>query len=154
MSIKDVTPILNVSDVPTSIAWFESVGWKRAFCWNPSGPIAGGADRNEHGPADFAGVCTEGAQIFLCKDAQGSREKRAPDHACDDNTGAVWMSWWLESRTEVDEMYQLALKLKYEIARPPFDAPWGVREFHLRHPDGHTFRVGADLECAESAAGE
>jgi hypothetical protein len=28
----------------------------------------------------------------------------------------------------------------------PFDAPWNVREFHLRHPDGHIFRVGASLE--------
>jgi len=27
---------------------------------------------------------------------------------------------------------------------PPTDEPWGVREFHLRHPDGHTFRVGAN----------
>jgi len=28
---------------------------------------------------------------------------------------------------------------------PPTDEPWGVREFHLRHPEGHTFRVSAPL---------
>jgi hypothetical protein len=28
----------------------------------------------------------------------------------------------------------------------PTDEPWNVREFHLRHPDGHTFRVSAGLE--------
>ena len=26
---------------------------------------------------------------------------------------------------------------------PPTDEPWGVREFHLRHADGHTFRISA-----------
>ena len=31
-------------------------------------------------------------------------------------------------------------------ARPPTDEPWGVREFHLRHPDGHTFRIGAGMD--------
>jgi hypothetical protein len=24
--------------------------------------------------------------------------------------------------------------------------PWGVREMHLRHPDGHVFRIGKSLE--------
>ena len=31
------------------------------------------------------------------------------------------------------------------VTYPPTDEPWGVREFHLRHPEGHTFRVGAPL---------
>ena len=36
-----------------------------------------------------------------------------------------------------------ALSLGYTITYPPTDEPWGVREFHLRHPDGHMFRVSA-----------
>lgn len=31
------------------------------------------------------------------------------------------------------------------IAWPPTNEPWGVREFHLVHPDDHTFRVSAPL---------
>jgi hypothetical protein len=31
------------------------------------------------------------------------------------------------------------------VSWPPTDEPWGVREFHLRHPDRHTFRVSASL---------
>lgn len=27
---------------------------------------------------------------------------------------------------------------------PPTDEPWGMREFHLVHPDRHTFRVSAE----------
>jgi hypothetical protein len=29
------------------------------------------------------------------------------------------------------------------VTHPPTNEVWGVREFHLRHPDGHTFRVSA-----------
>ena len=31
------------------------------------------------------------------------------------------------------------------VTYPPTNEPWGVREFHLRHPDGHMFRVRAGL---------
>jgi len=47
---------------------------------------------------------------------------------------------------EVDAAYQLALEHGLIVTWPPTDEPWGVREFHLRHPDGHTFRVSAGIE--------
>jgi hypothetical protein len=25
--------------------------------------------------------------------------------------------------------------------------PWNVREMHLRHPDGHVFRVGREIQA-------
>jgi len=56
------------------------------------------------------------------------------------------MSWWLESPTEVDSFYELALQLGIVAPFAPTDMPWNVRECHIRHPDGHTFRVGANLE--------
>jgi len=31
-----------------------------------------------------------------------------------------------------------------EVLRPPRDEPWGPREMHLRHPDGHVFRVSQE----------
>ena len=33
-----------------------------------------------------------------------------------------------------------------EPVTPPADMPWGVREMHVRHPDGHVFRIGTGLE--------
>src|SRR2546425_794423 len=67
----------------------------------------------------------------------------------DDGAGGVWMSWWLESPAEVDAAYQLAMQHGMTVTMPPTDEPWNVREFHLRHPDGHTFRVSAGLEEEE-----
>jgi hypothetical protein len=31
---------------------------------------------------------------------------------------------------------------------PPTDEPWGVREMHIRHPDGHVFRISKGIERA------
>ena len=33
-----------------------------------------------------------------------------------------------------------------DVAWPPTDMPWNVREMHVRHPDGHVFRIGKGLE--------
>ncbi|MGE3109973.1 MAG: hypothetical protein AB7G11_07150 [Phycisphaerales bacterium] len=79
MKINSLSPILNVSDVPASVTWFESLGWSRAFTWNSGGMIPAAALENALGPAHFAGVCADPAlpgqetTVFLCKDAQGAR---------------------------------------------------------------------------------
>jgi hypothetical protein len=28
---------------------------------------------------------------------------------------------------------------------PPVDEPWGVREMHVRHPDGHVLRISRGI---------
>lgn len=50
------------------------------------------------------------------------------------------MSWWVGSPAEVDVVHEQALALGIEVTWPPTDEPWGVRECHIVHPDGHTFR--------------
>jgi len=144
MIVKQVTPILNVVNVPKSLTWFESLGWSISFTWNASGTITNAEYRNAHGEAVFAGVCSNKAEIFLCKDAQGSRGGDIPRHVTHDDSGGVWMSWWLESAAEVDQLYAKVVELEYDAPYSPRDEPWGVREFLLRHPDGHTMRVGAE----------
>lgn len=143
MLVHKVTPILNVSNVPASIAWFEKLGWGCNFTWNDGGMIKHAAPRDEHGDAGFAGISAGMAEIFLCHDGQGSRGGPSPRHTSGDDTGGVWMSWWLSSPAEVDATHARAVELGYEIARLPKTEPWGIHEFHLVHPDGHTFRVSA-----------
>lgn len=148
MSVQSVTPVLNVSNIEASFKWFESLGWQRGFSWNPAGIISGeseAAGSNEHGEATFGSVCSNKAEIFLCLNGQGSRGTILPKHPGDDNTDGVWMSWWLESPAEVDEMHATAKENSMTVTYPPTDEPWGAREFHLRHPDGHMFRVSANL---------
>lgn len=132
MKIQGLTPILNVSNIVETFEWFEKLGWQKGWDWGD--------------PPSFGAVCNGKYEIFLCQNGQGSRGGTMPQFVGDDETGGVWMSWWLESPAAVDEAYQLATQQGLIVTMPPTDEPWNVREFHLRHPDGHMFRVGAGLE--------
>lgn len=132
MKVQDVTPILNVSSLPESFAWFEKLGWRKHW---------------EHGdPPTFGAVISDNTEIFLCQNCQGARGGTMPQEPWDNQSGGTWMTWWLESLADVDAAYELALKLGVPAPWPPTDMPWNVRECHIRHPDGHTFRVSARLE--------
>ncbi|MGO1070428.1 bleomycin resistance family protein [Lysobacter sp. CA199] len=130
MYAKAITPILNVSDMQQSFDWFEKLGWKKCWDWGE--------------PATFGGVGSGECEIFLCLNGQGGRGHgghRAtfgPD--CDEagETG-VWMSIWVD---DVDAVHRHCLEQGIDVAWPPTDMPWRVREMHVRHPDGHVFRIG------------
>jgi uncharacterized glyoxalase superfamily protein PhnB len=136
---------LNVSSIGQSFEWFETLGWKRGFSWNEGGIIGEAAPSNEHGAAGFGSVCSGQATIFLCVNAQGSRGTLMPQFPGDDATDGVWMSWWMESPADVDALHAVALAHGMTVTYPPTNEPWGVREFHLRHPDGHMFRISAGI---------
>ncbi len=133
MDAKGITPILNVSDIQQSFVWFEKLGWQKGWDWgNPPG---------------FGGVCSGNSEIFLCLNGQGGRGKG-------NNTGTfgqvngetadqgVWLSIWVD---DVDTVHQHCLEQGIEILHDPEDMPWNVREFHVRHPDGHVFRISCGL---------
>ena len=148
MAVRSVTPVLNVSSVGESFAWFEALGWRRGFSWNQAGLIGdetNAAGANEHGEAGFGSVCSGAATIFLCCGGQGSRGTIMPRFPGDDETDGVWMTWWMDSPADVDRLHSIALEKGMTVTYPPTDEPWGVRECHLRHPDGHMFRVSAGL---------
>jgi predicted lactoylglutathione lyase len=132
MNILGVTPILNVSNLRETFSWFESLGWRKHW---------------EHDdPPTFGAVISGDTEIFLCQNCQGARGGSLPRQAWDNQAGSTWMSWWLESPAAVDAAYARALELGISAPWPPTDMPWNVRECHIRHPDGHTFRVSARLE--------
>ena len=148
MSVKNITPVLNVSSIDQSFKWFEALGWSRGFSWNDGGFIGSGSEAlsaNEQGEAGFGSVCSGKAEIFLCCGAQGARGTILPKFPGDDQTDGVWMSWWMESPADVDRLHAIAMEKGMTVTYPPTNEPWGVREFHLRHPDGHMFRVSAGI---------
>jgi catechol 2,3-dioxygenase-like lactoylglutathione lyase family enzyme len=126
---KGLTPILNVSDIQESFAWFERLGWKKHWDWGH--------------PPTFGAVHSGHVEIFLCHDGQGGRSKRPlpPIIGFDGYDAAdpsVWMSIWVE---DVDAVHRHCVEQNLEIVWPPTDMPWNVREMHVRHPDGHVFRI-------------
>ena len=117
MRFTEVVPILNVSDVAASLEWFARLGWSVGFTWSPPG----------HSELSFAGVTAGGLRIFLCLDGQGGRGEHG-----------AWMALWVD---DVDEVAGVCEREGIEIVSGPEDKPWGVRELHVRHPDGHVLRV-------------
>ena len=135
MEAKGLTPILNVSDIAGTFAWFEKWGWKKLWDWGT--------------PPTFGAVGSgKDACIFLCQGAQGGQGRgantttfqRDGDEKADKG---VWMSVWVE---DVDEMHRHCVAAALDVTFPPTDMPWNVREMHLRHPDGHVFRVSRGFE--------
>jgi uncharacterized glyoxalase superfamily protein PhnB len=107
-----VTPILNVSDFAASMAYYTE---KLGFrkAWDWGDP------------PDFGCVIRDGIEIFFCLNGQGQ--------------SGTWMSIFVDDANALHE----EMKAKgAKIVMPLTDEPWGMREFHVEDPDGHTFRFG------------
>ncbi|MBS0197269.1 MAG: VOC family protein [Planctomycetes bacterium] len=150
MRTNGITPILNVSDVGASLRWFRAIGWRACWSYNDGGMIEGGADGNEHGPANFAAVApAEGdVEIFLCRGGQGSRGNIEDDCNEAGAPSGTWMSWWVP---DVDAAHAEAEAGGAEVIWPPTDEPWGCRECRIRHPDGHVFRLSGPCKSGHEA---
>jgi len=121
MKAELVVPVLNVSSIEQSFAWFAKLGWQRGFAWDP-----------EPGAAPvFGSVQCEDCEIFLCLDRQGGRGEHG-----------AWMSVWVD---DVDAVHERCLREGLEVTRGPVDEIWHVRECHVRHPDGHILRISRAL---------
>ena len=125
MDAQAATPILNVSDMTESFAWFERIGWRKLWDWGE--------------PPGFGAVGSGKVEIFLCHDGQGGRglgsNKRTFSEELETDRGC-WMSIWV---TDVDAIHKACVENDIDITMPPGNMPWGVREMHIRHPDGHVF---------------
>jgi catechol 2,3-dioxygenase-like lactoylglutathione lyase family enzyme len=131
MKVQGLTPILNVSNLEASFAWFEKLGWQKNWAWGD--------------PGGFGCVRNQKSEIFLCVNGQGSRGGPMPRHVWDDDTGGTWMTWWVDTLADVDGAHELARQQGVTVTLAPMNMEWNVRECHLRHPDGHTFRVSCGL---------
>lgn len=132
-----LTPILNVSNIGDSFAWFEKLGWEKSWDWGS--------------PPDFGGVCSGTCEIFLCLNGQGGRGKSNVAQTFgpggdDSAEKGVWMSIWVD---DVDAWHRRCVEQGLDVTWPPNDMPWGVREMHVRHPDGHVFRFSRGIDEGE-----
>lgn len=135
MNIQCITPILNISDFNQTTYWFEKLGWVKKWDWGA--------------PPTFGCIASGNSEIFICLNGQGGRGKGKNTGTFNEKNGetadqGVWLSIWTDN---VDEIYTLCLEHKIEVLHAPENMPWNVRELHIRHPDGHVFRISQDLPC-------
>ena len=132
--IERVTPILNVSNIQESFAWFEKLGWQKSWDWGD--------------PPNFGGVCSGEFEIYLCENAQGGRGKgpaKATFGPRGDEAGDKG-AWMMIAVDDVEAVHERCVAHGLEITWPPTDMPWNMREMHVRHPDGHVLRIGEGRE--------
>ena len=132
MLVHCVNPILNVSNIAESFEWFQKWGWKRLWDWGTFGAVGAGM-----------------SEIFLCQGGQGGFGKGANTNTFGPNGDqqadkGVWMSVFVD---DVDEVHKQCMAEGLDVTFAPADMPWNVREMHVRHPDGHVFRVSQGLEA-------
>jgi catechol 2,3-dioxygenase-like lactoylglutathione lyase family enzyme len=129
---KDLNPILNVSDIRQSFDWFEKLGWKKLWDWGD--------------PPTFGSVGSGKFALFLCQNGQGGRGKselKTTKNSGEMADKGVWMSIWVN---DVEAVHRHCLEQGLEVTAPSTNEPWGAREMHVRHPDGHVFRIGQDKD--------
>ncbi len=111
---ESAVPILNVKDVPASIAYYvEKLGFETAWEWGE--------------PADFACVQRDDVKIFLCQDGQGG--------------SGMWISLFIH---DVDALYEDYKRSGAIIRQPPTNFSWGVREMNVEDLDGHRLRMSGE----------
>ena len=109
MIAKSVIPVLNVSDFDQSLAWFEKLGWKKAWDWGT--------------PPTFGCVTSGECGIFLCLDGQGGRGKSNlattfGNEAAEAADNGVWICIMVD---DVDAIHRHCLEQEIEITWPPTD---------------------------------
>lgn len=116
-SISAVT--LACSDMARSVAFYEALGFGRAF---------GGPD------GSFTTFRAGSGFVNLQLD---------PSHA---PLPQIWgrAIFWVD---DVDAMHARAVAAGVEPETAPSDAPWGERYFHLRDPDGHELSFARRLDA-------
>ena len=106
MHAKGLTPILNVSDIGQSFAWFEKLGWKKLWDWGD--------------PPGFGAVGSGECEIFLCQGAQGGRgnggvKSTFGEGGSETADKGVWMSVWVD---DVDAVHRHCLEQGLDVAFP------------------------------------
>ncbi len=135
--VFSVVPILNVTNLQATFDWFKVLGWRKGWDWGD--------------PPGFGAVVSGDARIFLCVDGQGGRGRGTnvttfgPGNTESADKG-VWMSMFVE---DVDAIHRRCMAAGLDVTWPPTDMEWGVREMHVRHPDGHVIRVSQGLDESE-----
>jgi catechol 2,3-dioxygenase-like lactoylglutathione lyase family enzyme len=115
----ELTPILCVSDFQKSVDYYVD---KLGFkkLWDWGTPPSFGC-------VERGGIC-----LFLCLNGQGQP--------------GMWISLFVQN---VDEIHGELKKRGADVVSEPKDEPWGMREFHVKDPDGHTFRIGHGISAKD-----
>ncbi len=88
----------------------------------------------------LAGISKEHCRMFLADDAFRARYRNV-------GPALVWLN--LDSKEQVNELYELWSASQAKIVSPPDSKPWGLHEFTAADLDGNLFRIFYDFATPE-----
>lgn len=97
-------------------------------------------DWGNRGEGGIAGISKGDCRMFLTNTA--FREHDGNSHPV-----RVWLN--LDSKEEVDALYETWRANQVQVLSPPESKPWGLHEFTAADPDGNRLRVFYDFATAE-----
>jgi predicted lactoylglutathione lyase len=120
-------PEIPVSDIATAAEYYlQALGFHLDWSSDQDG---------------ICGISQGNCRFFLANPSFRAQEGRE-NHG---NSGPVVIWLNLESKTEVDELYQRWRQAGARILAAPEDKPWNLREFTALDPDGNKLRVFYDF---------
>jgi uncharacterized glyoxalase superfamily protein PhnB len=123
-------PEIPVSNIDEALAYYQSkLGFNVDF----------GA-----GELGLAGISRGDCRMFL---ANAAFRK----HYGNSNPVLIWLN--LDSKEEVNELYESWNAKQAKVTSKPESKPWGLHEFTAEDPDGNLFRVFYDFGTAERQVG-
>lgn len=119
MTFRHATPILRVSDLDASLAWYTGI-------------LGFTLDWRDDDGNSFASVTRDRCNLFLASGDQG-------------HPG----SWMWIGVSDVDVLHQELLAKGARVRQAPVNFPWGSREMQLEDPDGNVLRLGSENKPGE-----
>jgi len=115
MDAKCINPILNVSDISASFAWFEKWGSKKLWDWRT--------------PPTLGAVGSGECEIFVCQGCQGGRGKGVNTstfgpNGDEESEKGVWMAVFVN---DVDDVYTQSVAAGLEVTSPQTDISGRLR---------------------------
>lgn len=123
LEFPSAVPEIPVSDLKKATVYYES---------NLGFSIDWGGD----GEGNIAGISKGACRMFLTDDA-------FREHYRNVVPVLVWLN--LDSKEQVDELYELWYASQAKILSPPESKPWKLHEFTVADLDGNLFRVFYDF---------
>lgn len=119
-------PEIPVKDVDKAAAYYEN---KLGFTLDWGGEEGG-----------IAGVSKGHCRMFLTNDA-------FREHYGNSAPVLIWLN--LDSKEEVDDLYEIWKTSQADIVSTPESKPWGLREFTIADLDGNLLRVFYDFSTPD-----
>ena len=140
-TVQFVDPTIKVKNVARSAEWYSRMLGLRVETAMP--------DKKKPSFVRMTTGDPRGVAIMLGDGSDPMSGKKAPKATADaiaSRKAPRVVSLYFRVDKAIDALYRSARRKGANVLSPPTDMPYGLREFHLRDPDGYDVAVAQELD--------